>query len=116
MLTTETAVIRFDPNYKISCPPPGTGTPDFEQADAEAAAFFAVWLANFDTKTLKYIGKKLSPLALQIVRWGRDELAAAMIDNDHSDVTRKMTELPASKPTDLHQRPWFLVHEHEAEA
>jgi hypothetical protein len=71
--------IRFRGDYKISSPPPGAGTPAFEQADREANAFLAAWLAGWDKRTLKSLRKKLSPLAVEIVSWAFDEIAAAAI-------------------------------------
>lgn len=78
-MTMTENVIRFRGDYKISSPPPGVGTPEFAQADVEASAFLAAWLAGWDRRTLKSLSKKLSPLAVAIVRWARDEMASAMI-------------------------------------
>jgi hypothetical protein len=79
-MTMTENVIWFRADYKISSPPPGAGTPEFKQADLEANAFLAAWLAGWDKRTLKSLSKKLSPLAVEIVRWARDEMAAAMIN------------------------------------
>lgn len=70
--------VRFDPTYRLRMPP-GYGTPAWENADREAAAFFAIWLADFDKETLEFVGSKLSAQALALVRFYRDELERGRI-------------------------------------
>jgi hypothetical protein len=51
-MTTTKNRIRFRGDYKISSSPPGAETPEFEQANREANAFLAAWLAGWNKRTL----------------------------------------------------------------
>jgi len=72
-------IVHLRSDYDISSPPPGIGTPEFDEADAQASVLIIASRAGFDIRTLWTIAHQLSPLALRIVLWTRNELDAARI-------------------------------------
>lgn len=67
-------------------PPPGSGTSDFGQAYLLATIFYAACAAGCSKSVLRSLSKTLSPLAVEILLWIRDEMAASTLQPDQDPI------------------------------